>query len=262
MHAAERRHDAGRDLGPRTIVREHAHSARDAPHERRQRRLRRKVATRRAAVAHATPAPHERLRDAQPGNPDPKAQSTRSGAARRMGLSGIDKGQREQREDGGDGRHAEQRVHQRDRRAQEESGCDRHPYLVHDVEEVTATAVHRLEGAGPVQAAVDALAAPPGHERVVHPPGPAGRAQSREPIGVAGLHERLGASVATLLPQIGPGPRSAVVPDERGGMEPDVPASVEHPPAQVDVVAGGHVDGIEPADLLEHLASEGHVATG
>src|SRR6266545_8221999 len=50
------------------------------------------------------------------------------------------------------------------------------------------------------------------------------------------------------------------MPYQRGRMEPDLEAGVEHPPTQVDVVACGIVDRVEPAHGGKCLAPEGHVA--
>jgi hypothetical protein len=55
---------------------------------------------------------------------------------------------------------------------------------------------------------------------------------------------------------------AAVVPDHGGGAEADAVAGVLDAPAEVDVVAGGAVAGVEAADLFEDGASEGHVAAG
>src|SRR5205085_1483921 len=93
-------------------------------------------------------------------------------------------------------------------------------------------------------------------------PAPSGGAKRCEAVGMAGLDQRFGPSVPSLLLQVGLGAGTPVVPDERSGVEADLPSLVEHLPAQVHVVAGRHVDGIEAAGLVNRVPPETHVAAG
>src|SRR5207237_6442264 len=52
------------------------------------------------------------------------------------------------------------------------------------------------------------------------------------------------------------------MPDQRGGMEGDLPVAVEDAPAKIDVVARDCVDGIEAAKLVQRRTPERHVASG
>ena len=74
------------------------------------------------------------------------------------------------------------------------------------------------------------------------------------------IDERLGFAVTALLGAIGRHGVSAEMPDDCSGTEPDRVTRVLKPPADVDIVAGGAVDWIEPAELLQHVAAERHVA--
>jgi hypothetical protein len=71
--------------------------------------------------------------------------------------------------------------------------------------------------------------------------------------------QRLRSAVSPLLAQKRPRRRPAAVPHERAGVEADLVAGVEDAEAQVDVVAGGLVTHIEPADrgLLEKFVKRG-----
>src|SRR5215218_7032573 len=52
------------------------------------------------------------------------------------------------------------------------------------------------------------------------------------------------------------------MPDERRWVKADLPAALAHLPAQVDIVACRRVYGIEPANFLQHLLPESHIAAG
>src|ERR1051326_5799661 len=72
--------------------------------------------------------------------------------------------------------------------------------------------------------------------------------------------ECFGLTVAGLLPQIGAWILAAMMPDEGTGGEDDPVAGLLEPPADVDVVAGGAVSGIEAVDRQQRLAAKRHVA--
>ena len=73
---------------------------------------------------------------------------------------------------------------------------------------------------------------------------------------------RLRSAVAPLLAQKRSRRRPAAVPHERAGVEADLVAGVEDAETQVDVVTGGLVTHIEPADRVEHLATDREIASG
>src|SRR5208337_5585175 len=91
---------------------------------------------------------------------------------------------------------------------------------------------------------------------------PAGVAEEIEPVGVFEVEQRLGATVAFLLVQIGPNRGTTAVPDKGGGGESNLVARVLQAPAQVDIVAGGTIDRVEQTHIDQVLAPERHVATG
>ena len=76
------------------------------------------------------------------------------------------------------------------------------------------------------------------------------------------IDERLGLAVAALLVAIGFDRVAAEMPDDRRRAEADGMAGILKPPADVDIVAGGAVDRVEPAEAEQGLAAERHVAAG
>src|SRR6266480_3067580 len=104
------------------------------------------------------------------------------------------------------------------------------------VQGVAATVVHGLVGGGAVHAAVDPGPTHERRERVVDATAPPSRPQACEPVGVTSCDQCLGPAVPALLAEVRTDPGSPVVPDQRRGVEPDLPATVEHLPAEVDVI--------------------------
>ena len=76
------------------------------------------------------------------------------------------------------------------------------------------------------------------------------------------IDERLGLAVAALLVDIGFDRVAAEMPDDRRRAEADRVAGILKPPADVDIVAGGAIDRVEPAEAEQGLAAERHVAAG
>ena len=76
------------------------------------------------------------------------------------------------------------------------------------------------------------------------------------------VEERLRLAVAHLLLEIGADRVSSEVPDDCDRAEADRIAGVLQAPAKIDVVAGGGIEDVEAADLLQHGLLEGHVAAG
>ena len=74
--------------------------------------------------------------------------------------------------------------------------------------------------------------------------------------------ESLCAPVAGLLPEIAQHAGAPAVPDKGGRSERQLPAMVEKPPAEVDIVPGGYELGLEASDGLEGRAPEGEIAAG
>src|SRR5207249_7514611 len=102
-----------------------------------------------------------------------------------------------------------------------------------------------------------------GEERVdapVDPAAPPGVPEGVEPLRVLEVEEAFGLAVASLLADVGLDGVAPEVPHHGRGTEGDAVAALLKAPAHIHVVAGRAVDGIEPADLLEHLAAERHVA--
>ena len=104
-------------------------------------------------------------------------------------------------------------------------------------EKCAAGLVHGLVGRRPVDPPIDAVPGERRRQRVVDPAAPAGGADRREAFGVSRFDERLAAPVAGLLAKVPAQARAAVVPHHRRRMEADLPAAVQRPPAEVDVVA-------------------------
>ena len=131
--------------------------------------------------------------------------------------------------------------------------------MMRSVDEVVAAAIDRLERRRAVRTAIHATR---GTDARVH-----ATVEARSPVGSAALRmplgdERLRSAVAPLLAQKRSRRRPASVPHERAGMEADLVAGVEDAETQVDVVAGGLVTHIEPADRVEHLATDSEIASG
>jgi hypothetical protein len=68
---------------------------------------------------------------------------------------------------------------------------------------------------------------------------------------MAGLNQSLAPAVAPLLSQIPCDCSTWVMPDQRRRLKANLPASIEEAPAEVDVVAGEGIDGVEPSELLK-----------
>ncbi len=73
---------------------------------------------------------------------------------------------------------------------------------------------------------------------------------------------RLGLAITGLLAEVGAHLEPAVMPHHRRRAEPDDVTALHEPPADIDVVAGLAVLGIEAADFLQRPFVIGHVATG
>ena len=74
------------------------------------------------------------------------------------------------------------------------------------------------------------------------------------------IDERFGFAVTTLLCAVSRHRISAEVPNNGSGAETDRVAGVLETPADVDIVAGGAIDGVKSAKLKQHVAPERHVA--
>ena len=79
-------------------------------------------------------------------------------------------------------------------------------------------------------------------------------------LGPLAGQQRLGATVAALLPDVRAYGIAAVVPDDRGRVEAQRPAAIAEAPANVDIVAGGSELRIESSDLPETSGAKRHVA--
>ena len=89
---------------------------------------------------------------------------------------------------------------------------------------------------------------------------PHGSAESVEILGVATLQQGFGFAIAGLLLEVGGDGVASVVPHEAGRAESDLVATLLESPADVHIVAGFAVDGVEPADLPQGPTVERHVA--
>src|SRR5205085_6129949 len=95
-------------------------------------------------------------------------------------------------------------------------------------------AVDRLVRGSAVDTVVGPLA-PAGRRPRVNAAAPPGGAEPVEAVRVASGHQGLGSPVPPLLTEVSPGAGPPVVPHQGRGVEADLPAGVEHLPAQVDV---------------------------
>src|SRR5205814_6815265 len=114
-------------------------------------------------------------------------------------------------------------------------------------------------------AVIDARPAPP--ERARQPAAVAAAGPAHVPRAVVLLvpfpfQHRLCPAVSDLLFPVGAQRIPAVVPDQGGRAEAQRPAPLLQLPAHVHVVAGGAELRIEPADRLEAVFAERHVAPG
>src|SRR6266567_2550996 len=130
------------------------------------------------------------------------------------------------------------------------------------VAELSSAAVNRLIGRSSVETSVYALAPGPPRCGRIDSSAPARGADHRKAVGMASLHQCFTSPIAPLLTQVTSDRAPRVMPDQSRGMEPDLPVFVENPPAEIDVVSGNCIDGIEAAELLERCSSECHVAAG
>src|SRR5207247_10344306 len=96
----------------------------------------------------------------------------------------------------------------------------------------------------------------------VHPPRPSEVARAVVLLWPPPPEERLRLPVAELLLRIRAQGVAPVMPDHRGRVEPDRPATFAQPPADVHVVAGSPELRIESADRFEARPAERHVAPG
>ena len=83
-----------------------------------------------------------------------------------------------------------------------------------------------------------------------------------ESAGITALEMRLGKAITLLLTEVGTDSRASVVPDNSAGMINDLFVRHEQSPADVHVVSGRAVLGIEHSHCLEGVLAEGHVAPG
>src|SRR5437879_1868819 len=123
--------------------------------------------------------------------------------------------------------------------------------------------VERLEEPAPEGAEIDDGPAREdgGGELAVDATEPARLSEQIEPIRMLEIEERLGLAVPHLLLQVRLHRVPAVVPDGGRGAEADRVPLVLEAPAEVHVVAGSREHRVEPADVLERLLREPHVAT-
>ena len=73
---------------------------------------------------------------------------------------------------------------------------------------------------------------------------------------------RFGFAIAFLLFAKSAQGEAAIMPDDRGRAKRDDVACLLQAPAEIDVVAGLAIFGIEPADAFKGPAIKGHVTTG
>src|SRR4051812_17187696 len=95
--------------------------------------------------------------------------------------------------------------------------------------------------------------------------------QSAQPGRLAGsvvflrplaLQQCLGPAITHLLSPVGPHGISAVVPDHRPGMKPNLVAGLLQSPTNIHIVAGDAEFRIEATDPFEYRLTKGHVTAG
>src|SRR5262249_38195099 len=107
-----------------------------------------------------------------------------------------------------------------------------------------------------------AVAPQTGVRSVVNAAGPYQVAEAVEPGGITVRQMRLGKTVADLLPPETPDARPPVMPDDGGGVEGHRLAAKEELPADVYVVSGGPVGGVEISNLRQLFLPKRHIAAG
>src|ERR1041385_262144 len=80
-------------------------------------------------------------------------------------------------------------------------------------------------------------------------------------LGPLSLEHRFRSPVVELLPPVPSNRAPPVVPNHRGRMKAQLPATLMEPPAEIDIIARDSKLRVEPFDCLEASAAIRHVAS-